>query len=269
MTSMTHDELRELTGGYVLGALSEAERHALEAHLALCPECSREVRELAGIADGLALAVPQVDPPPALRARVLQAAQGDRRVRVATNPSHRSTRAALPVWLATAASIAAVALGLYALTLRQQVGLLQDRLREANARAEGVQRELQIARASLDRSARTEAILSAADLRAIDLNGQKAAPASSGRAYWSPSSGLVVTTANLPELPADRQYQLWIIPPGGKPLDAGLFTRQPDGRAVLLVDAMTAAQIGTVAVTIEPAGGVPQPTGDMVLAGEP
>ena len=42
---MTHDELRELTGGYALGVLSEAERRAIETHLPTCVECAREVRE--------------------------------------------------------------------------------------------------------------------------------------------------------------------------------------------------------------------------------
>jgi anti-sigma-K factor RskA len=265
MTGMTHDELRELTGGYALGVLSEAEHRALDAHLSGCPDCAEEVRQLQRVALGLAHAVPQHAPPAALRDRVLRAA-------VAASPAapaRESTRAArMPVatWLAAAASIAAVALGLYTLTLRQRIDDLQAQLRDVSAR---FQRDLEVARASGDRANVITSVLAAADLRRIDLAGQPKAPQSAGRAYWSPSRGLVFTAANLPALAPGRQYQLWVIPPGpsGKPLSAGLLDLEADGGAVALVDTRTAAQVGTVAVTIEPAGGVPQPTGDMVLAG--
>lgn len=268
MTGMAHDELRELTGGYVLDALSDAERRALDAHLATCAECAREVRELRAVAGGLAYAVPQIDPPAALRDRVLAHAVQGPRTSSRTSAHERPARAAVATWLAAAASIAAIALGLYAMTLRQRVNQLEHRLREANTRAEGTQRELQAARAAVDRGGRTEAVLSAPDLRRIDLAGQKAAPSAVGRAYWSPSRGLVFTAASLPPLPAGKQYQLWVIPPGSKvPVNAGMIDLEPGGRAVTLVDAATAASVGTVAVTVEPTGGVPSPTGDMALAG--
>ena len=256
---MTHDELRELTGGYALGVLGEDERRALEAHLLTCAECSVEVRELSRVAIGLAHAVPQVDPPAGLRARVLNAALG------APAPAVEEIRPRpMSTWLAVAASIAAVALGLYTLTLRQRIDALQAQLLEVNARFE---RDLQIARASADRANQLSVILAAADMRRIDLAGQVKAPQAVGRAYWSASRGLIFTATNLPALGAGRQYQLWVIPPGKPPVSAGLLDLEADGRAIVLVDSSTASQVGTVAVTNEPAGGVPQPTGDMVLAG--
>ena len=42
-------EYAELDGSYVLGSLSPAERQEYEKHLATCEECSRSVRELAGL----------------------------------------------------------------------------------------------------------------------------------------------------------------------------------------------------------------------------
>src|SRR2546422_10892964 len=68
-----HDELREQAGLYVLGALTPAEQAAFEAHLATCGECAAEVRTLSSVAGALAHAVPQSEPSPALRARVLAA----------------------------------------------------------------------------------------------------------------------------------------------------------------------------------------------------
>lgn len=46
---MSHDRYSDWDGAYVLGALSPAERHEYEQHLAGCPGCGAAVRELAGI----------------------------------------------------------------------------------------------------------------------------------------------------------------------------------------------------------------------------
>jgi anti-sigma-K factor RskA len=267
---MTHDELRELTGAYALGAVSDAERHALEAHLPTCGDCAREVRELAVVAGGLAVAVPQVDPPAALRARVLAAAVASEPARVhplrSATPPAPARASVLPSWLAAAAAIAAVALGLYSMTLRERVGRLEEQLRDATARAEGVERQLQIAQSSAERARQIADVLDAPDVRAIDLAGQKGAPSANGRAYWSVSRGLVFTAANLPAPAAGRQYQLWVIPQDGTPVSAGMLDFN-DGRTVALVDPSTASRVGVVAVTLEPAGGVPQPTSEPILVG--
>jgi anti-sigma-K factor RskA len=266
---MTHDELRGLTGAYALGTLTDSERRELETHLSTCAECTQEVAELARVANGLAYAVPQLDLPAGLRDRVLRAAvQSDPAPQV--TPFRPRASAAIPTWLAVAASIAAVALGLYAMTLRQRVGELQERLRDANARAEGLERTVNVARATADRANEFRAILTASDARRIDLAGQPPAPGAAGRAFWSPSRRQVVVTAdNLPSLAAGRTYQLWVIPPGkgSKPVSAGLLDLEPGGH-VLTLASTNVEQVGTVAVTEEPAGGVPQPTGPMVIAGQ-
>ena len=264
---MTHDELRDLSGGYALGALDETDRRAFEAHLPTCPECTEEVRAFATVTSGLALAVPQVDPPIALRDRVLRAAiASDRPAEGSDAP--RSWRGAL-VFLSAAAALVALALGLYAASLNQRIRVLEEELRLATARNVDVQRQLVQYRVALDRETQVRAILAAPDLRRIDLAGQKAAPGASGRAFWSPAQGLVVAFDNLPLTNPDRVYQLWVIPPdkGAAPISAALLERQPDGRAIALGAPGTAARVGVVAVTLEPAGGVPAPTGDMIVVG--
>src|SRR4051794_23814501 len=54
---MTNCEFEHHDGAYVLGALSVEERAAFERHLQTCPDCSRSVRELAGL-PGLLARVP-------------------------------------------------------------------------------------------------------------------------------------------------------------------------------------------------------------------
>jgi anti-sigma-K factor RskA len=267
---MTHDELRELTGGYALGVLSDTDRAALEAHLATCAECARDVREFTGVASSLAFAAPQVDPPAALRERVLRAAVAPATPHVRPLRTEAVTVArpsALPSWLAAAAAVAAVAFGLYALSLRERVSQLEAQLRQAIARAEGVERELQIANAASDRARQIVTVLDAPDLRTIPLAGQKGAPAAAGRAHWSPSRGLVFTASNLPLPSPGRQYQLWVIPKGETPVSAGMIDLESSGLAIALADPTVASRIGTVAVTLEVAGGAAQPTTDPVLVG--
>ena len=265
---MTHDELRDLSGGYALGILSEAERRAFEAHLPTCPECGEEVRGFAAVAQGLAQAVPLVDPPAALRDRVLGAATATSE-RAVEAGAPRSPRRVL-AFLSAAAAVVALALGLYAaIAPAAYSGARRGVARGIGARGGRQQRQLVQYQVALDRTSQIRAILAAPDLRRIDLAGQKAAPGASGRAFWSPAQGLVVAFENLPATSADRVYQLWVIPPGegAAPISAALLDLQPDGRAIALGAPGTASRVGVVAVTLEPAGGVPAPTGDMIVVG--
>jgi anti-sigma-K factor RskA len=75
--------------------------------------------------------------------------------------------------------------------------------------------------------------------------------------------------ANLEPLPPDKQYELWVFDKG-KPVPAGVFDADVSGRALFEspdLAAISAAQ--NFAVTVEPRGGVPQPTGPIVLVGTP
>jgi anti-sigma-K factor RskA len=67
---LTTPEVHALTGPYVLNALPEDERVGFEEHLTDCQSCSAEVAELREAANRLGTAV-AAPPPPALKARVL------------------------------------------------------------------------------------------------------------------------------------------------------------------------------------------------------
>jgi anti-sigma-K factor RskA len=274
---MTHDELRELSGGYALGILDEPDRRAFEAHLSTCASCADEVRDFTSIASALALDVPQIDPPASLRERVLRtatipasqsAAIEQITARRAIPEGRRPRRETLLALLSAAAVVIAFALGAYAVSLQQRIAVLEGQVRAAADRAAQSQQQLVQLKAAADQSTQVRRILTAGDLRRLDLAGTKAAPAAAGRAFWSPAEGLVVAFANLPATDAGRVYQLWVIPPGGSPIDAGLLDLQPDGRALALARAGTSQRVGTVAITLEPAGGSPVPTlSNMIAAG--
>ena len=113
------------------------------------------------------------------------------------------------------------------------------------------------------------AVLAAPDVSRIDLAGQTAAPQASGRGYWSRSRGLMFTASSLPALPPGRAYQLWVLTAQTPPISNGWMLR-PDasGRAAAIFETPVDLPVPTaMAVTIEPDGGVPAPTGAMYLVG--
>lgn len=70
---MTCEELEELSGAYVLDAITPEERQEVDEHLAQCSNCTQLIKELRSVVDLLPLTVPQVDPSPALKERILAA----------------------------------------------------------------------------------------------------------------------------------------------------------------------------------------------------
>ena len=248
---------------YLVGALTPAERAEFEAHLAECAACVAEVRALAPAAAALAYLAPRARPSPAVRDRLMAQVGGAR-------GSGRQSAAWQASWLAAAASIAlAVALGAYATQLRGRVTSLEAQLREARLRADVGERQVADARRTANEAQSMIAVLTAPDVARVDLAGQAAAPAASARAYWSRSRGLVVNASNLPPLPAGRTYQMWVLTTQPAPINAGLFKPDPNGRASAMFETPVDIPPPTgMAVTIEPEGGLPAPTGAMYLVGQ-
>ncbi len=70
-----HAEATELAGLYVLDALQPSLRAAIQEHLSACPDAHLEFDELGSVLPALALLVEPIQPPAALRARVMAAVQ--------------------------------------------------------------------------------------------------------------------------------------------------------------------------------------------------
>ena len=77
------------------------------------------------------------------------------------------------------------------------------------------------------------------------------------------SGRLVVHAGQLPAHPTDRDYELWALPAGGKPVSLGVLpTSGTAQRTLTAVQRQALANAPQVAVTVEPLGGSPtgQPT---------
>lgn len=257
---------------YVLGELAPQERLEIERHLRECAECSADVAELTLVMQGLAGAVDPVTPRPALKQRVLEALSRERQegtVDAAADVSgarrdRRTWGGARPLrqaqgWLAAAAAIVILVLG-GALYLSVERGRrIASGLQRAESDATDLQRRLDDFAGQTDLAL---SILTAGDMRRIDLAGSDASRNSAARAYWSPTRGLLVVADRLPVPPPGRIYQVWIIG-GGGPVSAGLLGAQRTGRGMLVAPPPGGVSSGpiTIAVTDEPPGGLPSPTG--------
>ncbi|PWT83439.1 MAG: hypothetical protein C5B57_06825 [Blastocatellia bacterium] len=270
-----HSMFRDQTAAYALGGLTTEERSEFEVHLSVCAECAAEVRSYAPVLTALAESAPQSDPPAALRNRVLAAVEGSselartsgRASRVAVVEKPGSRRAWAPWLLAAASLIAAVTVGAYSGRIRGQLAALEQQVRHVTERADASDRRVADLQAKLSQDRAVVVVLNASDLVRVDLAGQPVAPRATAHAFWSRSRGLVFTASSLPPLPAGRTYQLWVVT-AQAPVGAGLLKPEVDGaaHAVFMTPADLAKPVA-IALTIEPEGGVPAPTGDKYLVG--
>jgi anti-sigma-K factor RskA len=101
----------------------------------------------------------------------------------------------------------------------------------------------------------------------VALDGTAAAPQAQGTLFVGEDS-LVLVLRGLQPLPSGQTYQLWLIPADSAPISAGLVQVADEEGPSLTTDvALTTATFSAVGLSVEPAGGSAQPTGDIVLLG--
>ena len=232
-----HGELAELAAIEALGALDPGDRAELAAHLrAGCAPCLAALGEGRCVVVLLAAGAQPALPSQRLRARVLDAPVEPSARRTGT-PGRRS-RAPL-AWLASAA----------ALLLSVATGALWQ---DARLREQGL--------ASLI------ATIEAPATHVVSLSASPGDVPASARAFVGADGRIALLVRGLPPPPAGRTYQLWLIE-GGVPASAGTFaTGSSGGTRHALATSAPRSEGFVLAVTLEPAGGVPAPTGPIVLA---
>ena len=140
----------------------------------------------------------------------------------------------------------------------------------ANQRIEATQqdadRKLAAARETAQQAQIVSSVLAAPDLVRLNLGGTAAASRAFAQVLWSRSRGLVFSASRLPALAQNTTYQLWLLTADGT-VSAGLFTVDAEGRGTLATEKMpnVARPVINAAVTVEPSGGRPIPTGTTVL----
>ncbi len=255
---MSHEPYLELAAAYALGALEGEERSRFEAHLREgCPDCETAMREHGEILAGLVAELPRLAPPPRVKVALMARLEAEARpARPAERPS--------PWWWSLWPMIlggAVAAAAVMVVYLGWRISALDRELAQRS-------QELAALRTQVAQQREVLTILRAPETKAVALGGLKPSPTAQGRLWWLRGVGGVLVANGLPMTPPGKTYQLWAIA-GGKPVSAGIFTVDPKGSATLQVKPLPAVDtVDVFAVTLEPAGGLPQPSGEMYLAGK-
>ena len=250
-----HEQFADDLALYALGSLEGSERQALQAHLAQCAACRRELQQLCSDMGLLGLATMGPVPPVTARARMLSS--------LANEPRVRTVRKRSPSWWLLAPMAAAIVLAAISIVLwRQNNALRQDLAQQLKQSGES-QSEVQRAREVL-------ALLSAPDAIRVTLVATNAKPQPQGKAiYRSQTGSLVFLASNFAPLPPEKAYELWLLPTSGAaPIPVGVFKPDSQGSASVLMPSLPKdLQAKAFAITIEPETGSSTPTMPIILAG--
>ncbi len=238
MGELNHADAAEFLGAYALDALDDDERAAVEAHVRECGACQAEVAEHREVAAVLA-GPGWVRAPEGLWDRIagsLEEAPPPLQMPVApVVPLDASRRRFHPFGVAAAAAtVAAVAL----------VGVMGVKIVDDGRRIDSLKEQAQSA--ELSRTA--QAALADPGARRVDLRSPDAPFAA--QVVLLPDGTGYLLDSNLPELAADRTYQLWAVV-GTNRISVGVLGPKPDVAAF-----KAPGQTSALAITSETAGGV-------------
>jgi anti-sigma-K factor RskA len=261
-----HEQFAENLALYALGSLDGAERQALEKHLEGCPSCCRELELLRGDTSLLALTTAGPKPPIRARQRLMSAIAAEPRLPVVVTPA--SERQQRSWWTAFGWPAlrwgAAIALVVVCMGLLRQSSMLQENV--ASLRTQRVAQGNQLEQAN-----QTVATLLDPEATKIELVAAGNKPQPRGKAiYQRRTRNLIFFASNLPPLPAEKVYELWLFPAsGGPPIAAGLFKPDARGSATVVNPPLPEGVAAkNFAVTLEPEGGSHEsPRGTPVIVG--
>ena len=257
-------DVHSLVGAYAVDAIDEQERTAFERHLAECPECTDEVSSLRGAAASLSL-VGEVSPPASLRAAVLA---GIRTVDQLPAPDQTGTtgstpKARIPVVMddedsepAPGAAPADLPSNVVPLRRRPVAHWLVGAAAAVALIAGGIAWSPWDNGAANQTISASEQVLQAPDAERVvqNVDGAKVTIVRSLSLRKA-----VIVADNMPSAPDGKDFQLWFNQPNEGMVSAGVMPHgaAPTVSVPLEGDASTALAVG---ITLEPAGGSPEPT---------
>ncbi len=242
------DSLHALSGAYVVDALDDFDRAAFEHHLAGCRDCQAEVASLreattlmaddaaltppASLRDSVLAGIKTIRPLPPEQESQTPTEQVQAPEPIATVLPMRPRRRRLTMLVAAAAAVVAVGAG----AVYQP---WQDN--------------------STSTLSAADQVLAASDAKRFEIKFDDGATATVVRSL---SQGrAVLVTRNMAAPPEGKAFELWLQDEQGSMIPAGLMTRAGDHKILLKGDAANATGVG---ITVEPAGGSPEPTSEPI-----
>jgi anti-sigma-K factor RskA len=251
---------------YALGALDGEEKQVFEAHVRVCSACAQELAAARQRVALLGLAANQEKPAPGVKEALLQRVRAEaaggtpwekRGSRTETRGGRRGWGWMTPALAVATVVFAAVAAGLWMKDARdlERLHALEGQLADAQ------QHSLQIARTATE----TENLLGMPGTVRVGLKPMPGMPDGRVGVLYNAKMGMVTCAGWLPAPPAKKNYQLWLVPMKGKPMSLRVF--KGEWNEPMMMHIPTGLEAKAFAVTEEPMGGMPWPTGPMVMEG--
>jgi len=247
-------EIHNAVGSYVVNALDPDEMEEFEAHLAVCPTCTREVQEFSETAAQFSL-LASTAPPPELRRSILGAISEVRPLPpeppAATEPAAASTRS--PKTMPGERPIDELALRRQQRRTRILSVLVAAVVAAALALGGVVHGLVQSRQAQVAQQAAETELLTAPDVKTYTATMKDG-----GQISFVVSRSLnraMFIGKDLPAIEADQTYQLWTLE-GQRPIPDNLVAGGGD-RKEFFRD--TLSGVTGLAVSVEAAGGAQQP----------
>jgi len=256
-----------------LGALDAEELRLLQSHLSGCADCDRRMAEARGRMSLLAFAAPQETPSASARVGLMQRVKAS--AASAEAPAAKSaedsavavrgsfTGAQFPTRREWSLGWATLSVGLAAAAL-----LLWINNGRLDRELQALQKNTAVLQQKQTQNQHLLELLTAPDTIQVSLAPMPGHPGAPARVQYNQQRGLLMYAGTMPTPPAEYCYELWLIPTAGDPINAGVFYPDASGRATVMMPSLPAGVAPKAfAVTIEPEGGMPKPTGAMVQLG--
>jgi anti-sigma-K factor RskA len=256
---------------YALGALEGDEKQAIESHVAECAPCARKLAEAQGRMAMLALAAPRVEPSPAVKQRLMAQVRADADADAATSSIAAPATSRPPQTRERAPSFfdrwrAAVIIPAFAV-LALATAMLWRENRDLDGQLAALRESAHEQQQQLDEARNLGEMMESRDTVTVALAPQPGMPQGSAHVMYNAKMGMLMYDGEIAPAPAAKSYQLWLVPAEGKPINAGVFNPVSGRADHWMMKLPQGVDPKMFAVSLEPAGGMPQPTGPMVLIG--
>ena len=279
MATMDKERFQELCSAYVLGALDGEELREFENALESADSELRQLYvEMKRLALHLPLTVEEMHPSPAVKERIFKAIRSSPTNeeegiagKIASFLGFRKPQFGFAISFALLMLV--LGLGYYSMLLRE---VIRQRDRNIIAMETDIMQQgkrFTLLQTELVRKEELLKVIQSPKIDIVIMNGLEVNPAGYGKIIWDPDKKTaILQISNLPAVPKGKDYQLWVIK-DKKPISAGVFTvNDPLNESLFKIDELVETNkksINAFAITLEPKGGVPQPTGQMYLLGTP
>ena len=256
---MNHDPFDTLAAVYAVGALDGDDLLQFEAHLAGgCGRCRTTLQESHEALARVAQAEVRAIPPAEVKDALLRRLNG-------TAARRAERRSWVPWAAATAAAMVVSAMLTGGFVASRYEGKIGEMAREVSRIRDEARRRDTTLTAQILEYRHALALLGKPATQVVEMRGSGQAAEATGRVVWHDHSGGYLVVDKLPPLPPGKAYEAWTLG-GPAPRPAGVFTVDASGQGRRKLEPTGDVPAKGFAVSIEPEGGVAEPTGPIVLA---